>query len=276
MKKGLKTTLITVGAVLVGGGTLVLAFGGIPIVKAADRKYTLYTEHRFELYPYADRGVPADYTETMTFSDWTDLTSNYEWTISTPVKLECRYTGEEGESHSRKMMFHAEFGDGQFIYTFFTSPSDMEEADLSGASEGDSEAVVRFRDYILNGYARKHGYEITDTFNFFDYILHLDREHPGISLRSGMAYYEFAKYQNEMLGSSDLIWEMHTENADGYFYRQDFQRSSGEISYGGVLDLCPKDDRSMTYMTLVRASDEEMLTYILNSMDLRPCEAKGD
>ena len=275
MKKGLKITLIIAGAVLMCC-VLVLAFGGIVLVNTADRDFNLYTEHHFELYPYADRGVPADYTETMTFSDWTVPTSNYEWTISTPVKLECLATGDENESRGRKQIYSVEFGDDQFITVYFASPSDMEEADLTGASEGDNEIVVRFRDYILNGYARKHGYEITDTFSFFDYILHLDREHPGISLHSGMAYYGFAKYQNELLGYNDLIWEMHTENADGYFYREDSQGPSGEYRYGGCLDLCPKDDRSMTYMALVKASDEEMLTYILNSMDLRPCEAKGE
>ena len=260
MKKGLKITLISIGAVVVGGGALVLAFGGIPIVRAADREFTLYTEHRFEPYPYADRGVPEDY-ETLTFE---------EWTISTPVKFECRYTGE-GDSEGRKRIFYADTGEKFEPFVFFIQPSEMDEADLTGASEGDSQIMVRLREYFLNGYARRHGYEITDMFSFLDFLYHMDRAHPGISLRSGIGYYGFASFQNEMLESSDLTWEIHTEDFDGFIYRMD-----DEAGYKGYLDVCAKNDRSMTYSMLISASDEEMLINMINSVKLDPSKAEGD
>lgn len=267
MKKGTKIALVIIGAVA-AGCALTLAFGGIPLVKKADQEFTLYQDVEITPYPYAGRGVPDDYVT---------LTCN-EWTVSTPVELECRYTGEE-DSDIKKRAFSTKSDDGHFTSVFFGRPDEMGEVNLADAAEGENPVIVWLRDFIMNGYAKQHGYDIKDMYTFSDYMYHMDREHPGISLRSGLAYYGFAKSQDLALELDMETWDFHTENADGWFFVMNkAEEEDSPASFGGTLELYPKDDRTMCYTVSLRAPDEETLTYMLNSVKLDPgkAEAKGD
>ena len=265
MKKGTKIALVIIGAVA-AGCALTLAFGGIPLVKKADQEFTRYQDVEITPYPYAGRGVPDDYV-TLTYN---------EWTLSTPVELECQYAGED-DAETKKRMFRAEYGDGKFATVFFLLPDEEGEVDLTGASEGNNPIMVRLRDFIMNGYAKQHGYEIKDMYTFSDYLYHMDREHPGISLRSGLAYYGFAECQDNAILFNK--WDYHTDNADGWFdIMNKAEEEDSPASFGGSLELYPKDDRSMRYSVILKASDEEKLSHMLNSVKLDPgkAETEGD
>ena len=102
MKKGTKIALISVGALLVGGGGIFLAVGGKPYLDMADRDYPGNAQYIAVPYPYADRTVPEDYIP---------LTCG-EWTVSAPVQLESMYLKPE-DPEIKKRMFTAEDGDNQ-------------------------------------------------------------------------------------------------------------------------------------------------------------------
>lgn len=262
MKKGIKITLITLGSIVIVGGGAVLAFGGIPFVKQAEKEFTETDTLTAAPYPYGDREVPSDYV-TMTRSGWT---------VSSPAELECAYK-KEGDSELRKRVYSAHYGDDKTVALVFMEPYAFGELDLTG-EVGESKIGAGLANFVMQSYAKKLGYPLDNWYSLYDLSYHLTSEDSGSSLRNGLGYYLFAYLKNEIVSSK--AWEYHTDSADGFIQiNYAAEGSSFSTPYSVIVELFPKNDRSTAHDLILKASDEDTLISMINSVQFDPTKAEG-
>jgi hypothetical protein len=261
MNKGIKITLLTLGSIIAVGGGAVLAFGGKPFVTRATQEYPDTDALTATPYPYGDRAVPADYVP---------LTRG-AWTVSAPAELVCAY--KDGDSAVRKRFYTAEYGTDGRVGLVFMDPYAFGELDLTGGVEK-SKVGAGIADYVMRSYAKKLGYPMDSWYTLYDLCYHLTSKDAGSSLRNGMGYYLFACLKDETVLSD--AWEFHTDTADGFIQINYAAEDSSTVTpYGAVVDLFPRSDRNTAHDLIIKASDEDTLINMINSLQFDPTKAEG-
>lgn len=261
MKKGIKIALLTLAGLIVGGGAVILAFGGRPFVRQAGEDFQNTDSVTATPYPYGDRAVPDDYIP-VTFGGWT---------VSAPVQLESVY--KEGDNELRKRVYTADYGTDGRLGLFFVEPYAFGALDLTGQLE-DKKVSSGIADFVMKSYAKKLGYQLTDWYTLFDLVYHLTSADAGSSLRNGLGYYLFAYLKEETV--SHPAWEFHTKTADGFIQiNYAAEDSPSQTPYGVIAELFPKNDRNTAHDLILKASDEETLINMINSLQFDPTKAEG-
>lgn len=252
MKKGIKITLISLGAVVLTAAALYGTLGGLPVKRQIEKEYGETINYTASEFPYAALEASPDYAACEAAG------------IRFMMPADVRAVDDSDPENNKARSFR---NDGKTVSIYVALPEDMGELPFDDPAEKKAKK-------LMDDFCRSLGYEpLKNWHDMYNMLFHVTLDDCSIhSAKNAAIFKKLAEMKDEIPFMNWDCWDWQSASGETGFLRmlEYYPEEGSEPQYKVMAECFDKENGNIVYDLFINAPDPETCCRIANSVCITP------